>query len=132
MSDLSSLISRVEKATGPDRTIDVDVMNLLCPRSKDEARLVLGKLLEAKWGGVGEIANKTTYFVEAPRLTTSIDAAVSLAERVIPGRCMSVLSNAKMLMYERGGWEGHEVPQMLPRFIVLATLRAIQSQKGEA
>lgn len=140
---LSSLISRVEKATGPDRTIDVDVMNLLCPRSKNEARLFLGKQLETKWGGVGEIANKTTYFVEAPRLTTSVDAAISLAERVLPGWGWGITHGSEKAEDVQGNvfpkaipfpahldcYGYHAIPAIA---LVLATLRAFQSKGQEA
>ncbi|EYR81438.1 hypothetical protein [Shinella sp. DD12] len=144
MTDLSSIIERVEKATGPDRSIDVEVMNLLCPRPKNEAFLFLGKQLESKWGGVGDLANKTTYFVEAPRLTTSVDAAISLVERVLPGwewvcgRDAFLGANAAVYQSTIMGGVGlaeddYESACATPVIaLVLATLRALQSKGGEA
>lgn len=143
MTGLSSLIFRLEKATGPDRSIDVDVMNLLCPRPKDEAFLVLGKQLEAKWGGVGEIANKTTYFVEAPRLTTSVDAALGLIRNKLPGWRVSTEhgDNYSIAQFKRGWGARAETlgiatceraDDEIALCIVAATLRALQSKGPEA
>lgn len=163
MSDLSSLIARLEKAEGPNRDLDAEIvfdvfatpvgkhkeddgpigyirlddqpswnLGLRFP-GKDRAwfsatrKQIKGETLLIERDGAFVLMNS----LRVPELTSSIDAAVSLAERVLPGRCMSTLSAAKDLMYERGGWEGHEAPQMLPRFIVLATLRALQ-QKGSS
>ncbi|MFC3072401.1 hypothetical protein [Shinella pollutisoli] len=114
MSDLSSLIARLEAAEGPSRKMDTEIA------------MALGIIPDREWWSIDYLKSDVI-----GRYTISIDAAVSLAERVLPGRCMSILSAAKELMYERGGWEGHQVPQMLPRFICLATLRALQ-QKGSS
>lgn len=82
---LDSIIERLEKAERPDRKLDIAIMNLLDPRSDDEKHLVMGKLLQAKWGAYGHMADQVDYYVEAPKVTSSVDAAIALAEKVLPG-----------------------------------------------
>jgi hypothetical protein len=81
---MGELITRLEGAEGPDRDIDVAVMNALCPRADDEKVLFMDKLRQARWGWLGEPATDIAYFIEAPKLTSSVDAAIALAEKVLP------------------------------------------------
>ena len=60
MTTLTSLRERVEKATGPDREIDVEIF------------------FELDWTGQGDART-------APEYTSSIDAVVALIERELPG-----------------------------------------------
>jgi hypothetical protein len=140
MTDLSSLIARLEKAEGPSREIDVEIMNTVDPRSPDEKRLFDGQIYPASWGAVGQICDQIRYFVEAPCLTSSIDAAVSLAERVLRGWTIAAIGQD-----DRKGWhaelrEGHRTAYSTVTLagasngataLVLATLRALQ-QKGSS
>lgn len=82
---LDSIIERLEKAESGDRELDLTIMNLLAPRAEDEKHLVMGKLLGAKWGAYGHMANQIEYFIEAPKVTSSVDAAIELAEKVLQG-----------------------------------------------
>lgn len=82
---LDSIIERLEKADRPDRKLDIAIMNLLDPRADDEKHLVMGKLLQSKWGAYGQMANRVDYYIEAPKVTSSVDAAIELAEKVLPG-----------------------------------------------
>jgi hypothetical protein len=82
---LDSIIERLEKAESGDRELDLTIMNLLAPRAEDEKHFVMGKLLGAKWGAYGHMANQIEYFIEAPKITASVDAAIELAEKVLPG-----------------------------------------------
>lgn len=61
-SDLQSLLERLEKATGPDREIDQDI--------EDIVRL--------------GIAPRDKPLPFCPKYTSSLDAALSLVERVLP------------------------------------------------
>jgi len=82
---LAEIIERLEKASDGDRKLDIIIMNLLDPRAEDERHLVMGKLLQAKWGAYGHMANQIEYFIEAPKITASVDVAIALAEKVLPG-----------------------------------------------
>src|SRR5215217_3197526 len=82
---LDSIIERLERADRPDRKLDIAIMDLLDPRSDDENHLVMGKLLQAKWGAYGQMANQVDYYIEAPKVTSSVDAAIALAEKVLQG-----------------------------------------------
>lgn len=72
--DLSDLIARVEAATGPDREIDVAILRALP--------------IEGGWFSVWP-DHLTWDSLDAgkfaPPLTASLDAALGLAERVLPG-----------------------------------------------
>lgn len=149
--NLSALIEKLEKAEGPSRDLDVEIMNALDPRSPDEKRHFDGKLYQATWGSVGQIRDQIRYFVEAPHLTSSIDAAVVLAERLFPGARFSLYVNhltgrsdgkGSRVQITRG--KGPKCPHTgirwprvagecfyastLPMAIVAATLRALQSR----
>lgn len=78
MTDLSELIRRVEAATGPDREIDVAIWQAATgepPHYEDH----LGEGPFVQYGD-------SVWWVELPALTTSLDAALSLVERRLPGR----------------------------------------------
>lgn len=150
MTDLTSLIEKLEKAEGPSRDLDVEIMNTLAPRSPDEKRLFDGKVYPATWGAVGQVCDHIRYFVEAPFLTSSIDAAVALAERVLPGWGWGIESNTHHIKACLNPEYGEPVCQH-PHWaavsntsgrqfedaaspaiaLVLATLRALQ-QKGSS
>lgn len=113
MSDLSSLIARLEKAEGPSHELDRLI-----------ASVVLGRSIGvSKW-------------------TASLDAAVSLAERVLPNwhADIDLLSPPPMsdkfgarLFDANGSWQNVAAEAITPALaLVLATLRALQSQTGEA
>lgn len=69
-TELQTLLERVEKATGPNRKIDA----LLWPLAPDFTRDVSLTGEEVAWR---EHAS--------PRYTASLDAALALVERVLPG-----------------------------------------------
>lgn len=113
MPDLSSLLTRLEGAEGPDREVDFD----LCAALQEK-------------GALGIIAH-------VPKLTASLDAALALAERVLPGH-RTVVEQA----HDKTGWAmiqtGPETPRNMtdgptPALALLtALLRAlINQQQGE-
>lgn len=171
MSDLSSLIARLEKAEGPDRELDAEIvfdmfatpvgkhkeddgpigyirlddqpswnLGLRFP-GKDRSwfaatrKQIKGETLLIERDGAFVLMNS----LRIPELTASIDAAVSLAERVLPGwmrsmttglghtaayvRDKSILDPSKI---EGEGY--HATPAIA---LVLATLRALR-QKGSS
>jgi len=79
---LKALRERVAKAAGPDREIDALICQALLPdlsgANYGRPGLVVDMAAPSVLGG-GQIA-------EAPPLTASIDAALGLVERVLPGR----------------------------------------------
>lgn len=88
MSELQALRERVEKAEGPDRSIDGDIVVQLGladryrnwyehqPETDDEWQM----LVSGKW-------------VSLPAFSASIDAAVALIERKLPGYGFEVLAS---------------------------------------
>lgn len=80
-SSLQALRERVAKAAGPDREIDARICQALLPylsgANYGRPGLVVDMAAPSVLGG-GQIA-------EAPPLTASIDAAIRLVERVLPG-----------------------------------------------
>lgn len=69
-SRYQDIISRLEKATGPDRELDADVFFALGGER-------YGALL--KWPG------ECVYFGVFPDFSASLDATIALIERVLPG-----------------------------------------------
>ena len=97
MTDLSTLISRLEEATGADREIDVEVC-LLWQAPNEHYRepwrrpILLAR--EHQFPGTLEYVEISGVSARsAPKVTESIDAVLSLAERVLPGWCPHVGQN---------------------------------------
>lgn len=110
MTDLSSLIESLEKATGPSNDLDYQI-----------SALVRGTTL-----GAGDY-------------TSSIDAAVALANRVLPGWDWGVESfgedGAQGRVWKHG-WHDDTVVRADRRHpaiaLLISTLRALQSKGPEA
>ncbi len=86
MSDLTALLDRVRAATGPDRELDADLWWALARDSAERTywRATLGKPQKAPDrlpDGLGRIAVRG----RSPMASGSIDAALALAERMLPG-----------------------------------------------
>ena len=77
MSELRALRERVEKAEGPDRELDADIFFALNPEIQE---------LRPHFSA-GQVA------AIVPELTASIDAAVALIERKLPGYGFEVLAS---------------------------------------
>jgi hypothetical protein len=73
LTTLQNLRDRVAKATGPDREMDVQIMTAILPKK-------LGK-----WEAAGHYWQHPGGDERAPNLTSSIDAARVLVNRVLPG-----------------------------------------------
>jgi hypothetical protein len=84
-SDRDELLVRVQKATGPDRELDVLIAGYFGSTGPN------GLIVCAGFLGVAEF-------------TASIDAALALVERVLPG-------NYFLVMRDTGQWEANIGPQ---------------------
>lgn len=120
---LSDLIERVEKLAGPDREADA----LVCAASGYEVRQHGGRDYYEPIAGVS--------WQEVPHYTGSIDDAVALTERLLPGwhGDIDVCATAPMsdgvygarLFNQNGDWANYAGEGPTPAIaLVLATLRA--------
>jgi len=127
--DLTALLERVRNATGPDRELDADIL------------IALECIDEAPWDIIvgRDVINKLssrTYSHPAP-ITYSVDAALALVERVLPGGMNMVLKLQTGGEYFHAEYEtddgdvtAYNHPS-LPLAILTALLLALTSnQKG--
>lgn len=124
LSPLQSLIERLEGASGPDREIDAAIAIWRYPALAAWPRSDRGGWLSPEWGLI----------TPPPDYTDSVDAALALTERVLPG-CR--------VMIERGfndeGWAMVQASPIAPRGMTegstpaiaacLALLKAVQAQE---
>lgn len=108
-SSLEGLIERVKASTGPSEKLDYAI---------DEWLYASGGMHH------GELE-------VLPRFTASIDAALGLAERVLPGWQFRILDLSMMAIRSEFNrmTDNLNVLHILPKHIVLATLIAIQSSE---
>ncbi len=93
MTDLSTLISRLEEATGADREIDAAVFVALNKPEQYPDDLRYYRLPHPSMDHMDMCAPGTYWLKQrsgaslrtSPKLTESLDAVLSLAERVLPG-----------------------------------------------
>lgn len=138
MSDLSSLIARLEAAEGPSREFDRDIALTVDgfvyeKRGKDAKPWFYHSTLRGRRQLISPYNSE-----RLPAYTSSIDAAVSLAERVLPGwdwGTQSFGEDGAQGKVWKHGWHDdtviyadHSSPVIA---LVLATLRALQ-QKGSS
>lgn len=90
MTDLKALLERVEAATGPDDDLDAEVWLAIVPGASRKNLLADWPDEEPLWEY--HDAERNTLFRAGlvPSLTASIDAALALVERVLPGAYGSV------------------------------------------
>lgn len=119
MTDLSSLIERLEKATGPDSELDADIA------------IALNVIPSREWWSFNYIKSSIL-----GRYTASTDAAILLAERVLPYESilMGMRQTEKTIPWARIGnlSPSDNTAPTLALALVLATLRAVQSKGPEA
>lgn len=125
-STLLDLIARLEAATGPDRDTDLVIMQVLFPECAMYFPLCQGDE-PVFWHG--PFAKQ-----ECPKLTASIDAAVALIERVLPGAEWSAARNSNG---EYFGWivsdgmphcDDHETPALVLCTALVKALIAVAKQ----
>ena len=102
MSEREELLARVQKATGPDREIDVAIMAACFEWAKAEPPYYAPHCVGDEpiyWHAPSWLRKRP-----CPELTGSIDAALALVERVLPG-------NDVLVMRDTGQWEANIGPQ---------------------
>lgn len=82
-ADIAGLLERVEKATGPDRYLDACIIQAVTPELHDAFADHVGFVV----GGNHEQPTR------APELTASIDVALALVERLLPGWSVRIYSH---------------------------------------
>lgn len=115
MADYSDLIARLEKAEGRDRAIDADLIRTLAGGASEH--------WYSAWGT--HVTDDTV-----PAVTASLDAAIALTEKVLPGWFWGVAawpstfkSHVTTLMASRV--EAHHPTAAIA--LLIATLKALQS-----
>lgn len=149
MTDLSSLISRVEKATGPDRELDARIWAYFAGVKYVSHNAPYGDVHGRTQVEYTVPPMRTRVVTNLPRtphaepVTTSVDAAISLAERVLPGWGWGITHGSEKAEDVQGNvfpkaipfpahldcYGYHAIPAIA---LVLATLRALQSKGPEA
>ena len=141
MTDLNALLDRVRSATGPDRDLDAAVMAL--SYTQDERHI--GAVMEYSDGSEERVKDlvwvdpKTDKWVStsAHSFTASIDAALALTERVLPGwgvyfRRDKETTGAGMLLPDHFRvTPAHEEAATLPLAILAATLSALIAKETQ-
>ena len=155
MSDLDALIERVEAATGPDREIDAVVWRVVLMPQLPFYREFDGRVMLDVRHGLGEGGpdwrhpspyDQSRY---PPNYTASLDAALTLMERKLPGWMVVNLSEwENERMRARGRWMAQLKPigaqgdlrvvtaycQHAPSpalALISALLRALKSEEGK-
>ncbi len=146
MSDLKELLELVENATGPDREIDADLfVALINPEwvtsKKDPGFAAADK--RSFWPE-GKARYITRDCKPAPQYTASIDAAVALVERMLPGWSIEMVRTRYCTVEmwkadEQGFFNSGRDPIVrrtegytLPLAILAALLKALIAQEGGA
>ena len=125
MPDLSALIERIEALTGTDDLVDAEIYATIggAPHTTRAGGRVIPLILKhdsPKW----------------PRYTASLDAAVALVERVLPGYKWSagfsrhVPHNAQVWAPSGHGYYEGECDSNRAIALILAALRALHAQEG--
>lgn len=117
MSDLDALIERVEAATGPDREIDAVVWRVVLMPQLPFYREFDGRVMLDVRHGLGEGGpdwrHPSPYDQSRspPNYTASLDAALTLVERKLPGWCYGTRTDAIWADHHR--WAGKPVWEAL-------------------
>lgn len=121
---LAEIIERLEKATGPDRELDLAIVKAfgIVPPEAAQGPYGFGYVDKGQWA---------TQRVE--RLTAGLDAPIALAERVLPGWVVrlwiSQRRSACQLTSPRGD-DGEKYAAANPALaLCLALCRALQAQE---
>lgn len=139
--DLMELIKRLEKASGPDRALDEAVMAVFYVRDKRHIGVTEGwddepdSYLPVKSDVWVDPATDKWVSTHAHPFTASLDAAVALVERVLPGWVWHASSDGPHarvqdrpgLLFARQVFEGKGSTPAAA--LVLALLRAVQAQR---
>lgn len=132
MADLTKcadLISRLKKATGPDRGIDRDIAEHIVGtkyRSTQRGR----EWLDDSHGGVETWSRHPTPY------TASIDAAIALTEKVLPGAELEVTNLygvARVTLHDvESSFHGSDPCNRINTALLIALFRALEAKAGAA
>lgn len=129
---MKDLIDRLSKLIGPDREIDGDIMQAADPDLWSKAYM----LSQEPCGCSKELATEGAK-LRAPLYTASLDAAIALAERVLPGHRWSagfsrhVPHNAQIWVPSGSGYYEGESDANRAIALCIAILRAKDASHGE-
>lgn len=125
MTDLQTLLSRVEKATGPDRELDalIDITLFGGEMIWKQANYTMEMYPVSRRASANHVGGLAIEHV--PLVTASVDAALAFAERVLPG-CHIDMSTDNCAFVRIEDWDVGEAWNMptLPIAIILAVLTA--------
>ncbi len=93
MSSLEELIAELEKATGPSREIDAQIWLFATPGATRRTSHVVSSTGAWEPYDIDETRDETGRLIIVPSYTRSLDAAVALVNRVLPGFGWDVASN---------------------------------------
>lgn len=131
MTDLRDLEKRLSEAQGADRELDLCIMQAagIAPKHASVVReMALWPEEGGKWGYV---------YVEIPKLTSSLDAAIALAERLLPHKSWSmskdmllgVWSHTAMVGDANDAVMGVALGKSPALALLLALVRALQAKE---
>ncbi|WP_271024895.1 hypothetical protein [Rhizobium sp. RCAM05973] len=135
MQKLEELIAALEKTEGPDRELDTQIWLLTTEGATRATRHIESSTNAWPPYDIDETRNANGAFVNPDKVTGSIDAAVALVERVLPGWVWGISALGDVLLYERDDSPAayrtkikldHPVPAIA---LCLATLRSKLSQE---
>lgn len=121
---LADIISRIERATGPDRELDVDLMAAFLPRHKVTTEVGFEELIRVAWAwdsreGIWREVERIPY-------TASVDAVLALMQRALPDAFWLV---DKQCFASVGDGRGKAATPALA--LLLALLRAYQKESTD-
>lgn len=140
MTDYSALIERVRGLTGPDREVDCEIcltLNYVSALGAEDGPPIDLRRAddESDWLDYELIENgrMVEYTDPAAELTASVDAALGLAERVLPGLGFGLAGGH--LGIDATIWPSADMSRLftgraatLPLAIIIAVLAALQSE----
>ncbi len=130
----ADLISRLEKATGPNFSLECEVAYVTGYWPKDRISRTVRRIDGCL----------SVWFTDGPDLplpppvTASVDAAIALAERLLPGWDWHRLPGGEMEVYRSGSGADEEEVFFSSRHsspaiaLVIATIRAVEAQEERA
>jgi len=148
MGDLTKLIARVEALTGPDRLTDANILWAVNPEAFESDAGDDNEHLKPSYcyaRGLWTLNRADLMHLDSipvPRLTASIDAAVMLTERMLPGSGASIWYSSDGKSNVSVGQVGFDWgPHLTPLgsaegptpaiALILATLKALAAKEVE-
>lgn len=140
--EMDELIAKLENGSGGDRQLDAEINKHFFPSDYERYHAVyLKKLEEARGNGLTDrdAACWSYGFSGCQHYTTSLDAALSLVEKMLPGAEFSLTNLYGVALAElplngddNTPWEtGRHIGVDLPRALLVALLRSLQSRKKD-